>query len=153
MGVKFLGAPVLSQNGHKTGFHHTHPPPNSINALHPHCVLLPTLMLYATTLPQQALITFEAKLLSKVICNNRLQGKQVKEDSNAIAIELPPGLMKPGCQQLGSMTPNLTTVIVGHLELLEELLSLSLESSRLRWWHFGHGPNFELLVSCLYVTA
>ena len=61
--------------------------------------------------------------------------------------------MKPGCQQLGSMTQNLTTIIVGHLELLEELLSLSLESSRLRWWHFGHGPNFELLISCLYVTA
>ena len=47
----------------------------------------------------------------------------------------------------------LDTIIVGHFELLEELLSLSLESSLFRWWHFGHGLKFELLISCLYATA
>ena len=41
----------------------------------------------------------------------------------------------------------LTTIIVGQPELsqLESLSSLSLESSHLRWWHFGHGLKSELL--------
>ena len=41
----------------------------------------------------------------------------------------------------------LTTIIVDHQSLwqFELLPSLSLESSCLKWWHFGHGRKLELL--------
>ena len=145
VGVKIQkGVPVLSQNGPKTDITPTHHLTALTCYIHIACSFQHSCC--KCHHPPSTINTFERSCWVRCM-QHRLQSWMKMKTP----MQCPQVSANLGANNWVT-TPNFDHIIVGQSVLLEEL-SLSLESSCCRWWHFGHGLKLELLISCLYVTA